>query len=279
MSAIKLVLIDLSGTLHVGKKAIQGCPAALEKLEKWAKDNRATFRFLSNTTKDSKASLVETLQSIGFGNIRAEKVITPLQAAGDAVRAAGAKNPLCLLNESSSAELGLVLDSTKPYDSVVLGLSPDSFHYEKLNQAFRLLKEVKVPFIATHRGRYFRDESGQLSMGPGPFVAALEEAAGVKATTVGKPNRSFYEAALRQGESELGEPITPASVVMIGDDLRDDIQGARDLGYQTVLVRTGKFKPEDATGADVCLDSFAHFVDSLVSANFPSLAAKKTSSL
>jgi len=35
--------------------------------------------------------------------------------------------------------------------------------------------------VVTHKAKYFRDEDGGLSLGPGPFVGALEDASGVKA--------------------------------------------------------------------------------------------------
>ena len=39
--------------------------------------------------------------------------------------------------------------------------------------------------------------------------------------------------------------VTPADAVMVGDDIRGDIEGAASAGLRTVLVRTGKFRPED----------------------------------
>ena len=39
--------------------------------------------------------------------------------------------------------------------------------------------------------------------------------------------------------------MDPASLVMIGDDIRGDIQGAQGAGLGGLLVRTGKFSPRD----------------------------------
>ena len=35
--------------------------------------------------------------------------------------------------------------------------------------------------------------------------------------------------------------------VMVGDDLRDDVEGALNAGISGFLVRTGKYRPEDET--------------------------------
>jgi len=42
-------------------------------------------------------------------------------------------------------------------------------------------------------------------------------------------------------DGEVVEDIEKGDVVMIGDDVVDDIQGALDVGLEAVLVRTGKY--------------------------------------
>ncbi|MCQ2356019.1 MAG: HAD-IA family hydrolase, partial [Methanocorpusculum sp.] len=74
-----------------------------------------------------------------------------------------------------------------------------------------------------------------LLLSAGAFVAALEFAADVSATLLGKPSAAFFHAAL----SSLGLP--PEEVVMIGDDPRSDIGGAASVSVRGVLVLTGKF--------------------------------------
>jgi ribonucleotide monophosphatase NagD (HAD superfamily) len=47
---------------------------------------------------------------------------------------------------------------------------------------------------------------------------------------------------------------------MVGDDIVTDIGGARAAGLLTILVRTGKFRPEDLQSTvkpDVIIDSIA----------------------
>ena len=74
---------------------------------------------------------------------------------------------------------------------------------------FRLLLNG-CPLIAVHKARYFKREDG-LALGPGPFAAALEYAAGVTATTVGKPESSFFQTALADME------LQAENTVIIGD--------------------------------------------------------------
>jgi ribonucleotide monophosphatase NagD (HAD superfamily) len=86
-------------------------------------------------------------------------------------------------------------------------------------------------------------------------VAGLEYAAGVEAEVVGKPTRSYFDAAL----ADLGAEA--ADAVMVGDDIEADVGGAKSAGLRAVLVRTGKFREESLAGAepqpDAVVDSIA----------------------
>ena len=119
----------------------------------------------------------------------------------------------------------------------MVGDAGDHLRYAGINQAFRLLK-AGAPLLALGRNRYFKETDG-LSMDAGPFVAALEYAAGVSAELLGKPAPALFAAALRP----LG--CIPAQAVMIGDDVEADVNGALAAGLGGILVRTGKFRPGD----------------------------------
>ena len=64
--------------------------------------------------------------------------------------------------------------------------------------------------IAIHKSRYYKTQEG-LSLGPGPFVAALENASGVRGETVGKPEPAFFNSVLEEMK------CCPEDTVMIGD--------------------------------------------------------------
>src|SRR6201999_2468449 len=78
---------------------------------------------------------------------------------------------------------------------------------------------LRVPLIATHRARYIGASDGALSLGPGPFVAALENATGKTAEIVGKPERKFFELVLGSLGSDLQRQ--EGLVAVIGDDIQN----------------------------------------------------------
>jgi ribonucleotide monophosphatase NagD (HAD superfamily) len=107
--------------------------------------------------------------------------------------------------------------------------------------------------VALGMTRYWQTKEG-LSLDVAPFVVALEHATGKRAVVLGKPAKEFFLA----GAARLGLP--PERVLMVGDDLRADVEGARGAGLRGCLVRTGKFREADLSGdgdPDLVLDSVA----------------------
>ena len=108
--------------------------------------------------------------------------------------------------------------------------------------------------LAIQKNRYWK-RGGALCLDAGPFVAAIEYATGVDAVVAGKPSEQFFVAAAQS----LG--LAVADLVVVGDDMRTDVEGARAAGARGVLVRTGKFRAADLDDPDLqpdlVLDSIA----------------------
>jgi len=76
------VLIDVSGTLHVGSTPTPGAVDAFRKLQ----ENSIPFRLCSNTSKESTASLVSRLDSLGFKGLERAGKVHPKSDNGKALR-------------------------------------------------------------------------------------------------------------------------------------------------------------------------------------------------
>ncbi|CAO0798816.1 unnamed protein product [Mucor circinelloides] len=252
MSAIKGVLIDLSGTIHIDKKVIPGAIEAIQRL----KASEIPFRFATNTTKVSSKQLVDKLTALGF-DVEEKEVFTSLSACRDMITSKRLR-PFLIMEDAAMDEFKGI-DVANP-NAVVVGLAPTKFNYEELNEAFRLLSSNPgTELIAVHKARYFADKDEKLSMGPGGFVQALEYASGVTASIVGKPTTNFFKLALEQINME----DTPEQVAIIGDDVSNDLGGgAKELGLHRFLVRTGKYRPEDSK-QDADLNVFESVVEAI----------------
>uniref|UniRef100_A0A182NPE3 Haloacid dehalogenase-like hydrolase domain-containing protein 2 n=1 Tax=Anopheles dirus TaxID=7168 RepID=A0A182NPE3_9DIPT len=230
---VKLALIDLSGTLHVDDQPTEGAVEALKRL----RQHGVQVKFVTNTTKESVGSLVERLRKIGF-ELEREEIYGSLGAAADYVRN-NKLNPYYLLTDDARTDMP-PNEPERPIDSVVVGLAPDKFCYQHLNEAFRVLHQNRtggsVQLVAIHEGRYYKAKDG-IALGPGCFVKGLEYSTGVTPVCIGKPNEYFFRSA-------LPENVAVDECVMIGDDPTDDCLGAMRIGMKGFLVETGKYQPE-----------------------------------
>jgi HAD superfamily hydrolase (TIGR01458 family) len=249
------ILLDIDGVLTVSWRALTGAIEAVARLR--AAGYR--LRFVTNTTSRARPVLSETLAEAGF-DIAADEIFTAAAATGAYLRRAhpGARCFLLTSGAIGADFEGVRLAETgEPADVVVLGGAGIEFGYDPLNHAFRLLQSG-TPLVVMHRNVYWQTRDG-LSLDAGPYIHALEQAAGVEATVIGKPARGFYEQAL----ADLG--MTAERAVMVGDDIEADVRGAKAAGITGVLVRTGKFRDSDieqpAVIPDAVLESIAALPD------------------
>jgi HAD superfamily hydrolase (TIGR01458 family) len=226
---IKGVLVDLAGVVYQGDSLLPGAIDALSKL----KQHVPGVRYLTNTTRSTRRSLVDRLRRLGL-TIDEKEVFSAPHAARQLLQQQGLR-PLLIVHPDLLPEFA-DFQTSKP-DAVVLGDAGAAISYDILNRAFRLLMDGGK-FIAMGRNRYFRENSG-LSLDAGPFTAALEYATGTRAQVVGKPDPEFFHLAL----ADLA--CSPAEAVMVGDDVHDDVCGAVAAGLGGILVHTGKYRPGD----------------------------------
>ena len=274
----KAALIDLSGTIHIGKQAIPGAIEACRKLF----SSGIKVLFLTNTSKIGSSSLLDQLRDIGFDESTIPEHVdgrpTIMTSVG-ATRQFLLQNdlrPYCLVEDELIEQDFKGIRMTDP-NCVLVGLAPSKFNYERLNEAYRLLnrlkntnhQEQKYPnLIAIHRATHYKDSDLELSLGPGGFISLLEQTTSCTAHIVGKPSQEFYMAAL----SSLGVD-NPQEAIMVGDDVTGDVKGALDAGLGgAILVKTGKYVMGDESGEKTdgvkptfVMESIVEAVDYIVS--------------
>ena len=219
------------------------------------------LRLVTNTTSRSRAMLVERLRGYGF-EVAPEELFTATVAGGALARGAGYRSVAPFMAEPALEDLsgldlaGGTCNRTRAGvpDAVIVGDLGERWSYALLQEAFEYLM-AGAALIALSKDRYWLNQD-RLLLDAGPFVTALEFATGKSAAVAGKPSSAFYAAAM----ASLG--AGPASsVVMIGDDLWSDVEGAQRAGLLGWLVRTGKYRDnvlrESSIRPDRILDSIA----------------------
>jgi HAD superfamily hydrolase (TIGR01458 family) len=229
------ILLDVDGVLHVSGAPIAGAASAVKRL----RDNGHRIRFVTNSTTKSRTQLAEQLRAMKIA-VEDDEVQTTGAVAS---RALAGKRVLALTMPGMLDDLeGLQLVGMN-VDAVLLGGADEGeetgriFSYLNLNRAFHEL-EAGAELYCLHKNKWWQTADGA-RLDAGAFVAGLEYAADIEATVLGKPSNAYFAAALEALDAE------PGLTWMIGDDLEGDILGAHNHGMKTILVRTGKFRPDD----------------------------------
>jgi HAD superfamily hydrolase (TIGR01458 family) len=228
------ILLDVDGVLHVSGEPIPGGAEAVARL----RDAGHRLRFVTNNTTRARSQLLDELRGLGVELEDAELQTTPQAAARTLKgRRVLAMTMAAILDDLEGVEL-----VGEEADAVLLGGADETpetnrvFSYMNLARAFAEL-DAGAELYCLHRNRWWQTSRGPL-LDAGAFVAGLEYAAGVQATLLGKPSPAYFSAALEalDADAEL--------TWMVGDDIEADIAGAHAHGMKTVLVRTGKFRPD-----------------------------------
>jgi HAD superfamily hydrolase (TIGR01458 family) len=247
------ILLDVDGVLHVSGEPIPGAVDAVRRLR--AAGHR--LRFVTNSTTVSRHQLGESLRAMGFPLEDDELQTT----GGVAARVLAGKRVLALTMPGLLEDLdGLSLIGMNA-DAVLLGGCDEGeepgrvFSYLNLNRAFLEL-EAGAELFCLHKTRWWQTADGP-KLDAGAFVVGLEWASGVEATVLGKPSHEYFAAALDALDAD------PELAWIVGDDVEADIRGGQMHGMRTVLVRTGKFRPDEVEGSGVVPDGILSSVAQL----------------
>lgn len=227
------VIFDLDGVLEFQGKVY---PGAIELLA-WLRRKRIPFRILSNSTLKSRRSCTEKLNQKGF-SIDEQEVVTASFATARYLETLNPKSCWVMLKRDGLEEFRNFRHDRDNPEYVVLGDFREDFNFQNLNKALQLLsKGAKLMVMITET---VDSSLGEMELTVGAYGKMLEDAAGIKATYIGKPNRYIFDTTL----DTMGN-IDRGKILMVGDRIGTDILGAKLAGLQTALVKTGEFRESD----------------------------------
>jgi phospholysine phosphohistidine inorganic pyrophosphate phosphatase len=236
MSEIQGLIFDIDGVLE-----FQGSvyPGAVETLA-WLRSKGLLIHFLTNSTLKSRQSCTMKLRRSGF-QAEENEVITASYAAAVYLRSLHPRSCWVMVERAGLDEFkDFVIDDQSP-EYLVVGDNRSRFDFDHLNHAVRLL--LRGARLIAMQGEQLDTSMGEVELNVGAWTSMLERASGVPAVYLGKPNRYNFDLAL----DSMG--LGKHQVVVVGDRVQTDIQGARNAGLRSILVRTGEFDPSELGGA------------------------------
>ena len=250
---MKIVLLDLDGTIHLGGTPIPGAVDFIQRCH----ENGVKTIFLSNNSSKSVDEYVMKLNSMGI-DARADDV---LLSTHDCIQWLKKKNWTKIYCLGTRGMKDMMVENgiecpEDDVDCVVLGYDTE-LTYEKLSKATSLIHQ-NIPLVATHPDIVCPSPDGGLP-DVGAILKMIELTTGVQPTIItGKPRPEMILGRLNI------EGVEPSKVAMIGDRLYTDMEMARSSGVVSVLVLSGEATKEDVDNYSWTPDFIVNSVDDIV---------------
>ena len=245
------ILFDLDGVIYQGDSLISGAKESINLL----RQNNIPCRFITNTTRMTKKNLVTKLQAMGL-TLEVNEVFAAPHAAVEYCKNMEYTTIDLVVpdNEMEEDFIDFDLHAENP-QAIVLGDMGNLFTFDLLNTLFKkILNGAEI--VAMHKNKYWHSGNG-LTLDLGAFVTALEFATEKEAVVIGKPNPHLFQLAVKPWG------LSFQSIYMVGDDIGGDIGGANNVGMQSILVKTGKYREESLKRSEITPDFIINSVADL----------------
>lgn len=229
LESYDLAMFDLDGVVYVSGAAIDGVPDRLRRV----RDCGVHLAFVTNNASRTPEKVAANLVKLGI-DASPEDVVTSAQAAARVIREGFGAGARVLLLGGAGLEAALAAEDlvavAEPEDvvAVVSGYGPEVL-WKDIMRAATLVK-AGLPYVASNTDMTIPTDYG-LAPGHGMLVRAISDFAGVQPVVAGKPARPLLDETVRRVGGE--RPL------MIGDRLDTDIEGARVVEVDSLLVMTG----------------------------------------
>ncbi len=227
----KLYLLDLDGTLYKGDSVFSQSKKFLHDIRK----HGANYLFVTNNSSRGVNEYVTKLTKMGL-DVTKDDFYTSGSATIDYLHRFHAGKRVYLVGtkalSTSFVEGGIILSD--PRDAEVAVLSYDTeLNYEKIVNLTNLLREKDIPYLATNPDYVCPTEDGYIP-DCGSFAEMINHAVNKMPLVIGKPSALFITTILERFN------LKPADVVVIGDRLYTDLQGAVNANVDSVIVLSGE---------------------------------------
>jgi len=231
----KGIIFDINGVLEFQGRVY---PGAVELID-FLRQKGVIVRILTNSTLKSRKYCSEQLNQMGF-KVRETEVITAAYATAKYLETLNPRSCWVMLKRTGLEEFKTFCHDVENPEYIVLGDYRDGFNFHNMNTALKLLKRGSKFIVMI--SQIVDNSMGEAELTVGAYGKMLADAANVKATYIGKPNKLIFEMTLKTMDVERG------AVLMVGDRVSSDIRGAKNAGIKSALVKTGEFKESDLDG-------------------------------
>lgn len=224
-------IIDIDGTLLNGAREINSATRFLNYLE----HKEINYLLATNSIKSHKVQ-AQRFYDIGL-SIDLEKIYTPIDSINQWITKKNISNVMVIGSDDEISQIHGSHTLENPELIILLDFEKNNVTYNDLQVIINNLN--KGCSIISASGSPYYLKNGSKIIDTGAFVSLIESITDQSIEILGKPSSQYF----LNGRFALGDNINPVTV--IGDDWKTDIMGAKNVGYRSILIRSGKYKPGD----------------------------------
>jgi len=224
-----LAMLDLDGVVYISGEAVPGAARHLGA----AREAGMRLAFITNNAARTPGRVASHLRELGV-EAQEDDVVTSAQAAARLLvqRFGAGSRVVCLGSEGLEQVLraaGLEpVGAEDDAEAIATGYGPDVRWSAIMRAAVRIREGL--PWVASNGDHTIPTAFG-VAPGHGVQVAMLRDFTGVEPVVAGKPERPLLDETVRR--------VGGQRPLMVGDRLDTDIEGARRIGLDSLLVLTG----------------------------------------
>ena len=235
---IRGLLLDMDGVVYHGTKRLDGVLEFFEWLS-------LPYLFVTNNSSRTPEQVAAKLQKMGLVAEPSQILTSSIVTADYLAKNAPPHTKIYMIGEiglqTALENKGFVITSQNP-TYVVVGLDLN-FNDEKLQTAVKAIEQGAI-FIGTNMDRKLMTEN-QPRPGTGTIIDKIVQITKQKPLIMGKPMKPIFEMAAER----LDLPLS--TLLMVGDNLETDIEGANNLDIPSILVMTGVTSKIDLSNSKI----------------------------
>lgn len=231
----KLIILDMDGTIYLGKDLIEGSLDAF----RYFNEHNIEYVFFTNNSSHDLDFYFEKIKAFGIKCDREKNFYSSTEVAISYLKEHDYKKLFVIGNKSLKDKLSKDFEITTKYeqinkiDGVLAGFSTELV-YQELRDACLYLQTSDVPFFATNGDYRCPIEDGLYIPDCGGMIEWMRLVTNKKARVMGKPDPEVIYTLAKRFGVKLDE------VLVVGDRIYTDILVGVNAKVDTVMVLSGE---------------------------------------
>ena len=229
-------LIDLDGTLLVNNSVNLDAVNFMNEL------NIRCIDYMIMTNSIASPTVISNrLKNVGI-SVSSKSILNPIVSINSYISSCNISNAYIVGSVDEIQQVCVPHEQVEPEIILLLDFEKANVGYKQLQTIYQLI-EKNIPILSASGSLYYLNGQNK-RIDTGAFVSMFESLSKSKISVFGKPSKEYFNQGLQLLNSDA------ENTIVIGDDWRTDIVGAKGVGCFTVLVQSGKYQQNDELKAD-----------------------------